>query len=123
MSPRLRSVVRKRARLRCEYRRLPEAVSELRFQVDHVVPEKHGGGTLAENLCWACLRCNSHKGPNLAGLDGPAGEMVRLFNPRADAWEEHFRWSGPKLVGRTEVGRVTILVLCINRADTVALRR
>jgi 5-methylcytosine-specific restriction endonuclease McrA len=91
MSPRLRSQIRQRAGFRCEYCRLPESVAELRFQADHVVAEKHGGATELENLCWACFRCNSHKGPNLAGLDERTGEMARLFNPRADVWTEHFR--------------------------------
>ena len=78
---------------------------------------------MAENLCWACFRCNSHKGPNLAGLDEKTGQMARLFNPRTDTWKEHFNWSGPKLIGRTPVGRVTINVLSMNRMETVLLRR
>jgi len=123
MNPRLRSQIRRRAGFRCEYCHLPESVAELRFQVDHVVAEKHGGATASENLCWACFRCNSHKGPNLAGLDEQTGEMARLFNPRADAWSVHFRWTGPKLLGKTAIGRTTINVLCINRIDTVLLRR
>jgi hypothetical protein len=123
MSPRLRSQIQKRAGFRCEYCHLPESVAELRFQVDHVVAEKHGGATALENLCYACFRCNSHKGPNLAGLDERSGAMARLFNPRSDTWSEHFHWSGPKLVGKTAMGRATINVLCVNRMDTVLLRR
>lgn len=123
MNPRLRGQVRRRADGCCEYCHLPEDVSELRFQADHLVAEKHGGPTSLENLGWACLRCNSHKGPNLAGIDDRTGKMTRLFNPRTDVWTDHFRWSGPKLLGRTPEGRVTILVLSINRADTLLLRR
>lgn len=123
MNPRLRSLIRQRAGFRCEYCHLPEAVSELRFQVDHVVAEKHGGETSPENLGWACFRCNSHKGPNLSGLDEKTGRVVRLFNPRSDIWKEHFRWSGPQLTGTSPKGRTTVNVLCINRLDTVLLRR
>lgn len=123
MNHRLRRLIRERANFRCEYCHLPEEVAELRFQADHIVAEKHGGASLAENLCWACFRCNSHKGPNLAGLDEKTGQMARLFNPRTDTWKEHFNWSGPKLIGRTPVGRVTINVLSINRMETVLLRR
>lgn len=123
MNPRLRSQIRQRACLRCEYCHLPEAVSELRFQADHVLAAKHGGITATENLCWSCFRCNSHKGPNLAGVDEVTGEMSRLFNPRNDIWSEHFRWSGARLVGKTSVARATIHVLRINRAETVLLRR
>lgn len=123
MSPRLRSQIGQRAGLRCEYCHLPESVAELRFQADHVVAAKHGGATTPENLCWACFRCNSHKGPNLAGRDEKTGEMSRLFNPREDTWNAHFRWTGAKLMGKTSIGRATIHVLCINRTDTVLLRR
>jgi hypothetical protein len=123
MNPRLRSKIRQRAGLRCEYCHFPEAVAELRFQVDHVLAEKHGGQTALSNLAWACFRCNSHKGPNLAGLDERTGKMARLFNPRQEVWEDHFRWTGPRLVGKTPVGRATVAVLCINRLDVVLLRR
>jgi hypothetical protein len=123
MSPRLRSQVRQRAGFRGEYCHLPEDLSELRFQVDHLVAEKRGGPTSLENLDWACFRCNSHKGPNLAGLDDRTGMMARLFNPRMDEWSGHFRWTGAKLTGKTPEGRATIHVLCINRTDSVLLRR
>ena len=123
MTPRIRSFVRRRAELRCEYCHLPEAVAELRFQVDHVVAEKHSGPTHESNLAWACFRCNTHKGPNLAGVDEKTGAMTRLFNPRSDVWEEHFRWAGAKLTGRTAIGRTSIQVLCINRPDTLLLRK
>ena len=49
--------------------------------------------------------------------------MARLFNPRIDVWQVHFRWSGPKLLGKTPEGRATVNVLCINRVDTLLLRR
>lgn len=123
MSPVMRRQIRARAECRCEYCHFPEEVAELRFQVDHVVAEKHGGRASLTNLAWACLRCNSHKGPNLAGLDPKTGKLSRLFNPRTDLWDEHFRWSSPKLVGKSPVGRATIIVLCINRLDTLLLRR
>lgn len=91
--------------------------------MDHVVARKHGGRGLAENLAFACFRCNTHKGPNLSGLDPTTGQLTRLFNPRTDTWTHHFRWSGPKLMGRTAVGRTTTGVLCINRPDSILLRR
>jgi hypothetical protein len=100
---------------------MPEGLSELRYQVDHVIAEKHGGPLLAGNLAWACFRCNSHKGPNLSGWDEKSG-VIRLFNPRSDLWAKHFRWAGARLVGKTMVGRATVRVLCINRPETVELR-
>ncbi|MBL9176942.1 MAG: HNH endonuclease [Verrucomicrobiaceae bacterium] len=123
MSPKLRQTIRRRARFRCEYCRMPENKSDLRFQVDHVVAEKHGGPTAEGNLAWTCYRCNSCKGPNIAGLDNPSGGVFRLFHPRKDRWAEHFRWSGARLIGRTAVGRATVEVLRINHPESLLTRQ
>jgi hypothetical protein len=123
MSPRLRNLVRRRAGFRCEYCHLPENVAELRFQVDHVVAAKHGGDDEPDNLAWSCYRCNTHKGPNLTGRDEKSGEITRLFNPRSDLWYDHFRWAGARLMGKANIGRATVNVLCINRPDSVGLRK
>jgi hypothetical protein len=52
-------------------------------------------------LALACFACNNHKGPNIAGVDQNTGDVIRLFHPRRDNWEEHFEWRGASLVGRT----------------------
>jgi hypothetical protein len=49
--------------------------------------------------------------------------ITRLFNPRRDKWTRHFRWEGPYLVGKTSVGRTTIVVLAMNHPDAVAVRQ
>jgi hypothetical protein len=49
--------------------------------------------------------------------------ITRLFNPRRDRWKRHFRYEGPCLVGRTAVGRTTIVVLAMNHPDAVTVRR
>ena len=72
---------------------------------------------------WACLPCNSYKGPNVAGYDPESNSLQRLFNPRKDIWSEHFVWVGPVLVGLTAIGRTTIEVLRINLAERVTHRR
>lgn len=82
-----------------------------------------GGQTAPGNLALACCYGNRHKGPNLSGIDPLTGQVVRLFDPRSDRWEQHFGWSGPLLVGRTPAGRVTVATLRINRPDRVAVRR
>ena len=115
--------VRQRARGLCEYCRLPEAFDQWAFEIDHVLAEQHWGKTRFSNLALACTRCNRHKGPNIAGFDKRTNEIVRLYHPRRDRWEEHFRWRGPQLIGLTPVGRVTIHVLAINHPDAVRLRR
>jgi len=114
--------VRQRAQGRCEYCHLPASVYPLPFHVDHIVARQHGGQTVLENLALACLHCNRHKGPNIAGADPNTGELVRLFHPRLDHWNEHFEWAGAELAGRTTVGRVTIHVLAINDADFLVVR-
>ena len=111
-----------RAAGRCEYCRLPERVSELPFHIDHIIAEKHRGLTVLENLAWACFSCNIHKGANVAGIDPVTDEVVRLFRPRQDAWEQHFRWQGAWLHGLTSIGRVTVAVLEMNDPDMVLLR-
>src|SRR6266571_6254680 len=122
MDARLRAQVRRRARFRCEYCQFPERFAGLRFQLDHVIARQHAGPTKLANLALACFRCNSHKGPNLSGIDSQSAKMVRLFNPRGDVWVEHFAWDGPRLLGLTPIGRATIAVLRINRQDAVLVR-
>jgi hypothetical protein len=85
MNAQLKETVRRRARLRCEYCRLPEAIAELPFQFDHVIAEQHGGLATEDNLALARARCNRHTGPNLSGIDPGSGKLTRLFNPRLDA--------------------------------------
>ena len=114
MTDDLRGSVRRRARNRCEYCRLPESAISSRHQVEHVVAVQHGGGDDLSNLALACTHCNLHKGPNIAGRDPQTGELTPLFHPRRDLWREHFAWQGAWLTGLTSVGRSTIHVLAIN---------
>ena len=122
MEAKLKAQVRRRARFRCEYCQFPERAAELHFQVDHIIARQHGGRSDAVNLAFACFRCNSHKGTNLAGVDPQSGKVVGLFHPRQDFWRKHFAWNGPKLTGLTPIGRATIAVLRINRPDAILAR-
>lgn len=123
MDPSLVREVWRRAGGACEYCRMPQACYPAPFEIDHIIARQHGGSTVFGNLALACLHCNSHKGPNIAGLDPRTRRLSRLFNPRRHRWEKHFRWDGPRLVGRTAVGRTTIAVLAINGPYLVALRQ
>ena len=114
--------VRGRAGGRCEYCRFPEAHAVIGFEVEHIIPVKHGGETTAANLALACFYCNRYKGPNVAGIAAPGGVVTRLFHPRLDVWEEHFAWEGPALIPRSDIGAVTIAVLRINLPNAVAVR-
>jgi hypothetical protein len=114
--------VRRRAGDACEYCRIPRAFYPGTFEIDHIIARQHGGSTILANLAFSCLHCNGHKGPNIAGLDPRTKKLTRLFNPRRQKWERHFRWKGPVLVGRTAVGRTTIAVLNMNGTYLVRLR-
>ena len=118
----LKAEVQQRAGFRCEYCHFPQRFSELRFQLDHIRAEQHGGSTVSANLAWSCLRCNKHKGPNLSGVDPKTNRTVRLYHPREDVWDEHFAWEGPRLIGLTPVGRATVSVLQCNHPDALLAR-
>jgi hypothetical protein len=123
MDRELEELVWRRARGRCEYCQLPHEYDELTFEIDHIIALKHRGPTRASNLCLACFACNNHKGTNLSGVDPKTKKIVNLFNPRRHKWNRHFRWDGPILVGRTPIGRATIIVLEINLDYRVDLRQ
>jgi HNH endonuclease len=115
--------VRRRANDACEYCRMPQAYyPTVPFPVDHVIARQHGGPTALNNLAVSCLHCNSHKGPNIAGLDPKTRKLTPLFNPRRHKWSRHFRWSGSYLIGRTAVGRTTVEVLAMNHPDVIEVR-
>jgi hypothetical protein len=123
MDKALERLVWSRANDSCEYCKLSQAFDPLAFQIDHIIAVQHSGETVEANLALACYSCNCHKGPNIAGLDRPTNQVVRLFSPRTDVWSEHFAWRGAELLGLTPCGRVTVHVLAVNNEFRVALRR
>jgi hypothetical protein len=123
MGERLRGRVEERAKNRCEYCQIPAHISEFTFPLDHILARQHGGETKLENLALSCPHDNYHKGPNITGLDPQTSRVTRLFNPRGQRWGSHFAWDGPKLIGKTAVGRTTISVLKMNAPERVELRR
>jgi len=120
----VRRRVAEQAGHRCSYCRSPEVVG-IPMVVDHIIPLAAGGTSDVENLCLACYRCNEFKGARLDAPDPPSGGMVVLFNPRAQAWHDHFAWSedGLRVVGRTACGRATIEALRLNNDWLVQARR
>ncbi len=117
-----RRVVRGRAGQRCEYCLISANDSLLPLQIEHIVARKHGGGDEIENLALACDRCNLHKGPNLTGVDPDSGRVTPLFNPRVQAWDDHFRYRGAWIMGSTDIGRTTVYVLRMNEETRLQLR-
>lgn len=124
----LRQAVRDRSGRRCEYCHLPDVLPHtLRFHMEHIKARQHGGPTDLSNLAWCCQRCNSHKGPNLTGVDPDTSVLVRLFHPREDKWEDHFSMDALMILGQTAKGRATTWLLEMNSEERIrwraALRR
>lgn len=118
----LRELVINRAGNRCEYCRYPQHTTLFAFEMEHIIAEKHGGQTNAENLALACPYCNRAKGTDLASLDPETGNLTPLFNPRTQVWSEHFMLDGASVVPLSAVGRVTVAILQMNAAGRVAER-
>lgn len=119
----LRRLVYERARGCCEYCLIPETVVLVTHQIDHIISEKHGGLTEADNLALSCAMCNKYKGSDLTSIDPDTRQIVRLYHPRCDKWSEHFQISGAKLIPLTPTGRVTVKLLQLNRAERVEERQ
>ena len=123
MTEAAKAVVRQRAANRCEYCHLHQEDSPLAaLHLEHIRPRKHGGSDDESNLCFACIDCNLHKGPNLTGIDPLTGAVTGLFHPRQQRWDDHFAVEGIYITGRTAVGRTTIQVLDMNSDDQLNLR-
>ena len=104
MDAALQKLVRQRARFRCEYCLLPEALVSTPFQLAHIIAQFHDG-------------------PNVAGVDPATGEVVRLFHPRRDGHAEHYVWQEERMEGLTPVGRATVRTLRLNHPLRLVIRR
>jgi hypothetical protein len=116
ISAALRRQVRERAGNRCEYCGIHEDDTEYGCEVDHILSEKHSGPTEAENLGLACFFCNRNKGSDMGSVRSSDDlTFVRFFNPRTDVWGEHFEHSSDyRILGRTDIGRVTARIFGFN---------
>ena len=122
ISQSLRKAVIERANGRCEYCGISQNDTFLPHQPDHIIAEQHRGKTEAENLALACFDCNKAKGPNIASIDPESGEIVRLFNPRRDKWDNHFRYQSNFIIGNSPIGRATVELLLFNHSDRLIIR-
>jgi len=113
-----------RAEHRCEYCRAPEAAFNFPFEVEHIHPSSAGGPGATANLALGCRLCNLFKSAATTAADPGTGEIVPLFHPRTDRWEEHFRVQpGGTIVGNTAIGRATIEKLRMNSPRQLAARQ
>ena len=95
----------------------------LPHEPDHIIADRHGGETTADNLAWSCHVCNNLKSCNLASIDIETGRIVRLFHPCRDRWSKHFRLDDGYIIPQTAVGRVTEYLLQFNLPENVVMRR
>jgi HNH endonuclease len=122
VSQELRRFVAERADYLCEYCLVHEEDRGFGCQVDHIISEKHGGATEGNNLAYACAPCNRAKGSNIGSIVEGTTSLIRLYNPRTDKWHKHFKLDGPRIVGVTEIGEVTIKILRLNDDERVLER-
>jgi hypothetical protein len=94
----------------------PEAIFNIALEVEHIISVSHGGENVDSNLALACRACNLAKSNFQTGFDSTAGTDVRLFHPRLDVWDEHFRFDFGigTVVGLTPTGRATVARLQMN---------
>lgn len=119
----LRREVVRRADNCCEYCLLDQDDIFFSFEIDHIISEKHGGLTVAENLCLSCPDCNAYKGSDIGSIDPETSLITRLFDPRTQIWDEHFRLDNFVIEPLTGNGRVTVKILRLNRIDRVHDRK
>ena len=113
------------AQHRCGYCHTREAVSGIPLTIDHLLPESAGGSSEEENLWLACRPCNEFKGAQTNAREKLTGRWIRLFNPRKQQWNRHFKWSadGTRIIGKMVCGRATVTALQMNHAMIVTARR
>jgi 5-methylcytosine-specific restriction endonuclease McrA len=125
MKQSIREPIRIRANDCCEYCQAQAYFSHDSFSVEHIIPIMRNGSDDLSNLAWSCLSCNNIKNIFVTSLDPETGQIVPLFHPREDLWEEHFEWSEDTtlMIGKTPVGRATIFRLQLNRFGLINYRR
>ncbi len=118
----LRELVASRADRLCEYCLIDENDTFFGCEVDHILSLKHGGPTEADNLAFACLFCNRHKGTDVGSILASNGEFMRFFNPRRDKWFRHFSLEGAFIEAITDIGEVTASILQFNSSERILER-
>ncbi|MEM9887843.1 MAG: HNH endonuclease signature motif containing protein [Bacteroidota bacterium] len=108
----------------CEYCKYLQKYTSARLQNDHIIPLALKGKNEFANLAKACISCNANKHTFTSFLDPVTNEIVPLFHPRQQDWNDHFQWSEDRLLieGKTPTGRATVILLDMNTPEIVNLR-
>jgi hypothetical protein len=123
ISVELRRLVATRADRICEYCLIHEDDTVFGCQVDHIIGEKHGGPTIADNLAFACTFCNRYKGSDIGSIVWATGEYCRFFHPRIDFWVDHFALDDLHISPLTAIGEVTARILDLNSSERLLERQ
>jgi hypothetical protein len=109
----------------CAYCLTAEVLTATTFEFDHIIPRSLGGETVFGNLCLACPSCNRYKADRQNIIDPVTEQIVPLFHPQLQVWKEHFSWNedASEIVGHTDIGRVTIMILKMNRPQLIRVRK
>jgi HNH endonuclease len=121
----LQRQIRNRWLDRCAYCLTAESLTATTFEFEHIIPRSAGGETILENLCLSCPSCNRYKTNRQNIIDPVTEKVIPLFHPQLQVWKEHFSWNddASEIVGLTDVGRVTIDLLKMNRLQLVRVRK
>lgn len=123
ISSSLRQLVIERSQGCCEYCLIHQNFSLYSHEVDHIIAVKHGGKTSPENLALSCLPCNRHKGSDFVTLELNTGDIIPLFNPRLQIWDENFILKNAEIIGITSIGQATSRLLIFNSLNRVRSRQ
>ncbi|MBF2050751.1 MAG: HNH endonuclease [Elainella sp. C42_A2020_010] len=120
-----RRAVIARAKQCCEYCYSQVRFATESFSVEHITPRIKAGETELDNLALSCQGCNNFKYTKTEGLDPATEQVVSLFNPRRQSWQDHFAWNDDYtlIIGLTPTGRATVRELKLNRDGLLNLRR
>ncbi len=123
ISQSLRDFVKQRANDRCEYCLIPDVAALHPHEIEQILPRKHSGESISENLAWGCWRCNRHKGTDFGSIDSETGSVTLFFNPRTQIWIEHFSLDGTTIRPLTAEARVTLRIFRLNDAQRIEEQR
>jgi hypothetical protein len=106
----LQQQVAERARGCCEYCYSQVRFATQSFSIEHIIARNRGGTTTLDNLALSCQGCNNHKYNRIEGHDPVGRQIVSLYHPRHQQWEDHFVWNEDYtlIIGMTPTGRATV---------------
>jgi hypothetical protein len=109
---------------RCEYCKSSSRLTGTPLVMEHILPRSLGGTDNPKNLAASCYRCNEFKGAKTHAIDPDTNQFVELFNPRMQAWKQHFVWenNGTLITGLTNIGCATVIALRLNNENIVEAR-